>query len=99
MPASRHASRILAIETIGFVLIIALSWADELFGLPDLIFGSGHRVNWPEGVLETGIILLVAVPVLALTRRLVARLHYLEGFLRVCGWCRKVSSGSEWVPV
>jgi hypothetical protein len=99
MPATRQASQILAVEIIGFLAIIALSWANELFGLPSLIFGSGHRVNWPESVLETVIIALVAIPVLVLTRRLVLRLHYLEEFMRVCAWCRKLSVGNEWIPL
>lgn len=99
MPARHHASQILAVELIGFLAIIALSWANELFGLPSLIFGGGHRINWPESVLETAIIALVAIPVLVLTRRLVLRLHYLEEFLRVCSWCRKLSAGNEWIPV
>ena len=99
MPATRQASQILAVEIIGFLVIIALSWANELLGLPSLIFGSGHRVNWPESVLETVIIALVAIPVLVLTRRLVLRLHYLEEFMRVCAWCRKLSVGNEWIPV
>jgi hypothetical protein len=99
MPARRHASQILAVEMVGFLAIIALSWANELYGLPSLIFGGGHRVNWPESLLETAIITLVAVPVLLLTRRLVLRLHYLEEFLRVCSWCRKLNAGDEWIPV
>lgn len=99
MPARRHASQILAVEIVGFLAIIALSWANELYGLPSLIFGGGHRVNWPESLLETAIITLVAVPVLLLTRRLVLRLHYLEEFLRVCSWCRKLNAGDEWIPV
>ena len=99
MPARHRASQIVAVELIGFLAIIALSWANELFGLPSLIFGGGHRVNWPESVLETAIIALVAIPVLVLTGRLVLRLHYLEEFLRVCSWCRKLSAGNEWIPV
>ena len=93
MPARRQASQILTVEIIGFLVIIALSWANELYGLPSLIFGGGHRVNWPESLLETAIIALVAIPVLVLTRRLVLRLHYLEGFMGVCGWCRKLNVG------
>jgi hypothetical protein len=34
MPATRQASQILAVEIIGFLVIIALSWANELLGLP-----------------------------------------------------------------
>ena len=99
MPAQPHVSKILAVEIIGFALIIALSWVNELTGLPSLIFGGGHRVNWPESLIETVIIALVAIPVLLLTRRLVLRLHYLEQFMRVCAWCRKLSVGSEWIPL
>ena len=32
-------------------------------------------------------------------KRLVLRLHYLEEFMRVCAWCRKLSVGSEWIPL
>lgn len=99
MPARHHASQILAVEIVGFLAMIGLSWANELFGLPSLIFGGGHRVNWPESLLETLIIALVAIPMLVLTRRLVLRLHYLEEFMRVCAWCRKLSVGNEWIPL
>ena len=80
IPAGRHASQILTVEIIGFLAIIALSWANELYGLPSLIFGGGHRVNWPESVLETARITLVAIPVVLSTRRLVLRLPYPEEF-------------------
>ena len=99
MPATRHASQVLAVEAIGFLVIITLSWANELLGLPSLIFGGGHRVNWPESLLETIIIASVAIPMLVLTRRLVLRLHYLEEFVRVCGWCKKMNVRGQWVPL
>jgi hypothetical protein len=87
------------VEAIGFLVIITLSWANELLGLPSLIFGGGHRVNWPESLLETIIIAWVAIPMLVLTRRLVLRLHYLEEFVRVCGWCKKMNVRGQWVPL
>ena len=99
MLARRHVTRILGVEIVGFLAIIVLSWANELYGLPDRLFGAGHHVNWPESLLETAIILVVAVPVLLMTRRLVLRLHHLEGFLRVCGWCRKLCADGEWIPL
>jgi len=30
------------------------------------------------------------------TRRLVQRLRYLEEFLRICAWCKKIDLGNEW---
>jgi hypothetical protein len=49
--------------------------------------------------LETLIVLLVATPVMILTERLVSRLHHLEGFLRVCAWCKKLEHNGEWIPL
>ena len=95
----RGASVVLACEVIGFLAIITLSWINELLGLPRLIFGSSHVGGWHESLLETAIVLLVAMPVAAQTRRLLARLHYLEEFPRLCAWCRKLHLNNEWVPV
>ena len=93
-------SLIVVYEVIGFLAIIALSWLNELLGLPRLLFGSEHQGGWwHESLLETTIILVVAVPVVLLTRRLATRLHYLEEFLRLCAWCRKLHLDNEWVPV
>src|SRR5436305_199634 len=83
-------ARVLWYEVLGFGLIVALSWANELFSLPALIFGVPHQPNWRESASETLIVALVAIPVIALTGRLVRRLRHLEEFLRVCAWCRKV---------
>lgn len=97
--ARRRASTIVAYEIIGFLAIIALSWINELLGLPSLIFGSDHLGGWHESLLETIIILLVAIPVVVMTRLLVSRLHYLEEFLRLCAWCRKLYMDNEWIPL
>ena len=97
---TRRPSLIVVYEVIGFLAIIALSWFNEMFGLPRLIFGSEHQGGWwHESLLETSIILVVAIPVVMATRRLVRQLHYLEDFLRLCAWCRKLHLEGEWVPV
>jgi hypothetical protein len=44
-------------------------------------------------------VVVVAIPVMILTRRLVSRLYHLEGFLRVCAWCRKMEHDGEWIPL
>jgi hypothetical protein len=33
------------------------------------------------------------------TKRLLKRLHYLEEFLLVCSWCRKVGHEGEWLTM
>ena len=98
MRTQTHISRILSYQAIGFLTIIALSWINELGDLPYFI-GVRYLPNWRESLLETLIVLLVAAPVMVLTRRLVSRLYYLEGFLRICAWCKKLEHDGEWVPV
>lgn len=95
----RSAHELLWFEVVAFSLIIALSWADELFGVPALLFGGLHRPNIAEAILETLLVLIVAIPVVLHTRRVVSRPFYFEGFLRVCAWCKNVENRGDWIPV
>jgi hypothetical protein len=99
MNPERTTRRLLLYEAIGFALIITISWLDELIGLPFLLFGSEVQPNWHEAALETLVILGAAIPTLWLSRRLVRRVVYLEGFLRVCAWCKKVNANDRWMPL
>jgi hypothetical protein len=99
MKNSDYANRIYWIEAIGFSMIIALAWANESIGLPGIIWGGPEAPNWHEAVLETCITSLVWLAVHIVTRKLMTRLRYLEEFLRVCAWCRKIGFKSEWIPM
>lgn len=99
MRAHPHAYRVLWYEGIGFLAIIVLSWINELTELAHFMGGVKYLPNWRESVLETFIVLLVALPVMVLTKRIVSRLYYLEGFLRVCAWCKKLELNHEWIPL
>ncbi len=95
----RTASSILWIECVGFSLIIALSWLDELLGLPHLLFGYEHRPDWHESAFESFITAIVWLLVYATTRKIVRRYQYLEDMLTMCAWCRKVEHSGEWVSL
>lgn len=85
-------------ECFGFGLILLLSWLNKVVDLPSLVVGGElHASKWRDSAIETVLILLIWTFVHSLTRRLMARLHYLEGMLRVCAWCRKVGQGERWV--
>ena len=88
---------ILWIEAFGFSFILALSWLTEVVRLPHFIFGEPFVPNWNRAILRTVVILLVWSGVHLATRRLLKRLHYLEEFLRVCSWCRRVCHEEEWL--
>ena len=93
-------NRILWYESIGCIILILLSWADEIFCLPYLLFGGGEcHPNWRESAMETVVILIIFIPLLILMKRLSARLFYLEDFLRICAWCKKICYGDEWLPI
>ena len=99
MPNRTPSQHIVLFEIIGFFLIILLTWLDELFSLPSLLFGGVYLANYPEAIIESLIVLMVATLVILSTRKLLARLHYLEEFLRVCAWCRKVEYEGQWLPL
>ena len=93
MRTLKFVSRILWCEVIGFLAIIVLSWSDELTDLPHFIGGVQYVPNCRESALETLIVLLVAIPVIILTKRLVSRLYYLEGLAHL----RLVQeAGAQW---
>lgn len=92
-------SRILWVEAIAFSLLITLSWLTEVLRIPHLLYGEDFTPDWRRAALRTLVILFIWLWVFSATRKLLKRLHYLEEFLRVCGWCRKVSYGNEWIEM
>ena len=98
MQIRKSGSWVLWYESLGFGLILLLSWVNRFLGLPNLVVGNdAHLSRWRDSLMETMLILLIWAFVFSLTKRLVERLHYLEGMLRVCAWCRKVGHGERWM--
>lgn len=91
-------NRIVWFEIVAFAAIIAISWASE-YGLETAFFGEHYTRDWRDPILQTVITLSVAIPTIVLTARLSRRLHYLERFLRVCAWCRRIGHGENWVSL
>ena len=100
MKRNRKINRILVYESLGFLLVMAMSWVDELLHLPGLLFGGGvNAADWRESMMESALTAVVWLVVVYLTRRLLLRLRYMEGFLRMCASCRRVDHEGQWVPV
>lgn len=100
MNSPKNPSLVVLYEAVGFLAIIMLSWLDELIGLPYLLFdGAPHHPDFRESAMETMAVLFIATPILLLSRRLVSRLFYLEKFLKICAWCKRVDAGDRWVPM
>ena len=89
---------ILLIQSLGFITIILLSWADEMIGLRSLVFGDHPYISdFRESALEMLFVLAVWLLVFGSTRRLLARLEHVQKFLRVCSWCRRIGTEGKWV--
>lgn len=100
MKESRKKGKsILWIEASGFLFLVVLSWLTEALRIPHYLFGEPFAPDWRRALLRTVILLAIWAWVHLLTRRLLKRLHYLEEFLRVCSWCRKVCYHDEWLEM
>jgi hypothetical protein len=90
----------LFLEGLGFLLIVVITWLDELLDLPHLLFGATPTpLRMGEGMLESSLTVLVGVVVVGITYRAFRRIEYLESLVVMCAWCRRVRAGSEWLLV
>lgn len=92
--------RITQLVIVAFAGIISFSWINEIWDLPYLVYGAPPTpVNYFEAWMETGWALFVMLLVLSSTKALLKQIRYLEGFLPVCSFCKKIRVESQWVPI
>lgn len=89
---------ILALELFGFGAVLLVIWVDEYIDLPFLYFGARQTPPRPQEYwFETMAVLLLGLAVVSATLWVFRRLRFMENFLHVCAWCRKVNLDEEWV--
>jgi len=89
---------ILGLELLGFAAVIAVIWLDEYVDLPHLWFGALKTPLRPQEFwFESLTVLLVASITVCATLWVFQRLRFLEGFIQICAWCRKVNVDDDWV--
>ncbi|PKL37565.1 MAG: hypothetical protein CVV44_14550 [Spirochaetae bacterium HGW-Spirochaetae-1] len=92
--------RILLYELFGFTLIVVFLWLSETADLPHTFFGApATPVNIVESAYESGMVLAMAIFVLSFTWRQLSHVKYLEGFLPVCSFCKKIRVQDSWIPI
>ena len=92
--------RILLLEAIAFLAIVAIIWLDEVLDLPHLLFRAPPTpLRLGEGFLESILTLAVGIGVVLVTGRAFRRIEYLESLIVMCAWCRRVRDGGDWVTV
>jgi len=91
-------NRTIAIELLGFALVAAVIWTDELFDLPHILFGApASPSRLLEAVMESGALLAVAIFVVISTVRLFRRLAERMASLAACSHCQRVEFKGEWM--
>jgi len=90
--------RIGRLQLAGFGFVFALIWLDELVDLPHLLFGDPPTpVRLTEIAIESVGVLILAGVARLITSRILRRLAYLERFVVLCAWCRRVRLDNNWV--
>jgi hypothetical protein len=92
--------RITQLIVIAFVGVVAFSWINEIYDLPYLVYQAPPTpVNYFEAWMETGWAMFVMLLVLSSTQALLKQIRYMEGFLPVCSFCKKIRVEHDWVPI
>jgi len=100
MKKEQRPAKVVVYQSIGFLVIIAVCLLDELAGLSSLIFGNQSYIfDFRETIFKMLLVLGVWLLVAGSTRRLLSHMRYLEGFFKVCSWCRRVEYKGRWMPV
>lgn len=97
----RLKNSIILYEIIGFTAVICLLWVDEVLDLPHMLFfAKATPINWVESLMETIFVSALAIAIVTVTSRALKELKYLEGFLPVCSFCKKIRvDDTTWVPI
>jgi hypothetical protein len=87
-------------QSLGFLIVVVLTWSDAIFDLAHVILGLPHReVDIDRTAITTVVIVLLWMFSGFKIYLVVSRLSYLESFLHVCAWCRKIEHNAQWLSL
>ncbi len=92
--------KIIAYQAVAYGILLLLIVGDEAFDLPHHIFGAQPTpINWVEAVIEAAYILVLGAAGIFLSWLFFRQIKYLEGFLPVCSFCKKIRVGENWIMI
>lgn len=90
----------IACQVIGYGLLLLLIAGNELFDFPHNIFGTpATPVNWPETFIEGTYIVCLGAFTTYWSFSYLQRIKFLEGFLPICSYCKKIRKGDGWTSL
>ena len=100
MHKSKMKIIIILFEIAGFAIVIFLLWADEVFDIPHKLFGADPTpINCIESLIETVIVFVLGVFTTLMSWMFLNRIKYLEGFLIVCSFCKRIQVNENWISI
>ena len=100
MEKGTKLAKVILYQNLGFLVVIALGFLDEMTRLSSLVFGDAAQF-WEFRRSTLGMLLVLSVWFLVTmsTRRILDRLRYLENFMRVCAWCHHIDFKNQWITM
>jgi hypothetical protein len=100
MKKNLQLTKVVLCQNLGFLCILVIVYLNDLLQLPALIF-SDHPFAffYRRSTLDILLVLAVWFLVSTSTHRMLNRMRYLEKFMRVCAWCRRINFKGEWMPL
>jgi hypothetical protein len=91
---------VILIVVLAFGLVDLCIWWSEILDLPHRFFGEpAEPVHWQAAAAQTVCLALLLGFVVIVIRVFFKQIHYLEGFLPVCSFCKSIRVGDKWVPL
>jgi hypothetical protein len=85
------AKPVFYVEALGFSLVIIILWLNEICDLPHWLFDAQPTAfNWPESIMETFLVLVLAGFIMLLNFWLLRRIESLEELLPICAQCKRI---------
>lgn len=100
MKNNSQLTRIVLYQNLGFLSIMAICCFGDLRMLASLLFS--HRplaLVYQSSTFDIILVLAVWLLVTTSTRRVLERIRYLEKFMRVCAWCRRIRHHGDWMQL
>ena len=95
-----HWHKALFWHALGFFTIVMVLWADKLFGVWEHLGVSEENTeSYLEVSAKSGVVVLLWMFSAYKIYLIVSRLSYLESFLHVCAWCRKIEVEQKWFTI
>jgi hypothetical protein len=97
----RHEVRnsIITVLIVGFAVLVLLVWTDDVFDLPALIGTSTQSILFAQTVIVSLLAVALCAWLVASVARILKRLQYLESFLSVCSFCKRIHIDDQWIPM